>query len=103
MQFLYEKINQFADRTPHPEFIAYGIKHKIYSEKEIEHILLNLGEDRPGRDGSRIAIGQTQSGRFLRVIYVPDVKPESAFVITAYELRGKPLQAYRRRMRRRRT
>jgi|APSaa5957512576_1039674.scaffolds.fasta_scaffold110793_1 hypothetical protein len=42
MQFLYEKINQFADRTPHPEFIAYGIKHKIYSEKEIEEIPFDL-------------------------------------------------------------
>ena len=84
--------------TGYPHIYKHGV-----DEKEIEHILLNLGEDRPGRDGSRIAIGQTQSGRFLRVIYVPDVKPESAFVITAYELRGKPLQAYRRRMRRRRT
>jgi hypothetical protein len=36
----------------------------------------------------------------LRVIYVPDPAPESIFVITAYELRGKPLAAYRRRQRR---
>jgi hypothetical protein len=28
-------------------------------------------EDRAGRDGSRIALGQTESGRYLRVIYVP--------------------------------
>jgi hypothetical protein len=33
----------------------------------------------------------------LRVIYVPDPEPDSIFVITAYELRGKPLIAYRRR------
>ncbi|MCL4523359.1 MAG: DUF4258 domain-containing protein [Acidobacteria bacterium] len=57
------------------------------------------GEDRPGREGSRIAIGQTASGRHLRVVYVPDPEPKSAFVITAYELRGKPLIAYRRRRR----
>jgi transposase len=38
--------------------------------------------------------------RFLRVIYVPDPEPDSIFVITAYELRGKPLTAYRRRQRR---
>jgi hypothetical protein len=35
------------------------------------------------------------------VIYVPDPEPDSVFVITAYELVGKPLKAYRRRGRRR--
>jgi hypothetical protein len=49
----------------------------------------------------RVAIGQIRAGRFLRVIYVPDPEPDSIFVITAYELRGKPLTAYRRRQRRR--
>lgn len=58
------------------------------------------GEDRPGREGSRVAIGKTGSGRHLRIIYVPDPIPESVFVITAYELSGKPLKAYRRRRRR---
>jgi hypothetical protein len=57
-------------------------------------------EDRAGSDGSRVAIGQTRAGRFLRVIYVPDPAPASVFVITAYELRGKPLAAFRRRRRR---
>jgi hypothetical protein len=58
------------------------------------------GEDRPGREGARVAIGQTHAGRYLRVIYVPDPEPDSVFVITAYELKGKPLTAYRRRKRR---
>ena len=40
------------------------------------------------------AIWQTGAGRYLRVIYVPDPDPESVFVITAYELKGKPLAAY---------
>ena len=71
-------------------------------EDEVEDVLTRPGEDRPGRDGSRVVIGQTQSGRYLRVIYVPDPEPESVFVITAYELRGKPLAAYRRRRRKRR-
>ena len=57
-------------------------------------------EDRPGRDGARIAIGRTLGGRYLRVIDVPDREPDQVFVITAYELRGKPLAAFRRRMRR---
>ena len=77
----------------------------IYShdvpESEVEEILSNAGEDRPGQEGARVAIGQTSSGRYLKVIYVPDPEPESVFVITAYELTGKPLLAYRRRQRRR--
>jgi hypothetical protein len=66
----------------------------------VEEVLANPGEDRPGREGSRVAIGQTLGGRLLRVIYVPDPQPNSAFVITAYDLRGKPAFAYRRRRRR---
>lgn len=62
-------------------------------------ILERPGEDRPGNDGSRVALGQTDEGRYLRVIYVADPKPESIFVITAYELTGKTLAAYRRRRR----
>jgi hypothetical protein len=81
-----------------------GLPH-IYNhdvdEDEVEEVLQNPGEDRAGREKSRIAIGQTQAGRYLRVIYVPDAEPDSVFVITAYELKGKPLTAYRRRQRRR--
>ena len=81
-----------------------GLPH-IYdhdvSEDEVEDVLLNPGEDRAGRDNSRIAIGQTRAGRYLRVIYLRDPQPNSVFVITAYELKGKPLTAYRRRQRRR--
>ncbi len=69
------------------------------SEGEVEEVLSCPGEDRPGRDGSRVAIGRTGNGRYLRVIYVPDPEPESVFVITAYDLSGKPLLAYRRRVR----
>ncbi|MDP2991921.1 MAG: hypothetical protein Q8N82_00995 [Deltaproteobacteria bacterium] len=39
------------------------------------------------------------AGRYLRVIYIPDPEPESVFVITAFELTGKPLTAYNRRRR----
>lgn len=73
--------------------------HQV-DEREVEDVLNRPGEDRPGREGSRIAIGQTQAGRYLRVIYVPDPEPDSVFVITAYELQGKSLTAYRRRRRR---
>ena len=72
--------------------------HQV-SEDEVIEVLDEPSEDRAGREGSRVAIGQTASGRYLRVIYVPDPEPDSAFVITAYELIGKPLAAFRRRRR----
>jgi len=69
------------------------------TEHEVIEVLDKPDEDRPGREGSRIALGQTTSGRYLRVIYVPDPEPDGLFVITAYELTGKPLAAFRRRRR----
>jgi hypothetical protein len=73
-------------------------KHGV-SESEVEEVLASAGEDRVGRDGARIAIGRTLSGRLLRVIYVPDPQPDSYFVITGFELLGKAALAYRRRQR----
>jgi hypothetical protein len=75
--------------------------HQV-SEDEVEDILARPMEDRPGRDDSRIAIGQTAAGRYLRVIYVPDPEPNAVFVITAFELGPKALKALRRRRRRKR-
>jgi len=72
--------------------------HQV-SEDEVVEVLDEPGEDRVAREGSRVAIGQTASGRYLRVIYVPDPEPDSVFVLTAYELRGKPLAAFRKRRR----
>lgn len=81
-----------------------GLPH-IYthnvSENEVEEILASPSEDRQGEEGSRVAIGQTEDGRYFRIIYVPDPEPGSVFVITAYDLRGKALTAYRRRKRKR--
>jgi hypothetical protein len=84
-----------------PETNLPHIYHHHVTEDEVEDILSRPGEDRPGQEGSRVAIGQTQEGRYLRVIYVPNHKSDSVFVITAYELRGKPLLAYRKRKKRR--
>jgi len=81
--------------TGEPHIYNHGV-----TEEEVEEVIRRPGEDRRGREGARVAIGQTRAGRFLRVIYVPDPEPESIFVLTAYELRGKPLTAYRRRQRR---
>ena len=82
-----------ATDEPH----IYG--HRI-SEEEAIDVLEAPSEDRPGQDGARVAMGQTHAGRYLRVIYVPE--QNGAFVITAYELTGKSLLAFRRRRRRRR-
>jgi len=85
-----------------PETGMLHIHRHGVREDEAEDVLLNAGEDRPGKEGSRVAIGKTVGGRYLRIIYLPDPDPESVFVITGYELKGKPLAAYRRRRRRRR-
>ncbi len=73
--------------------------HEV-DESEVEDVLAKPLEDRNGAEGSRVAVGQTQAGRYLRVIYVPDPQPDSAFVVTAYELGPKALKALRRRRRR---
>ncbi|OGW13422.1 MAG: hypothetical protein A3G93_01605 [Nitrospinae bacterium RIFCSPLOWO2_12_FULL_45_22] len=90
------KLRFYIDpETSEPHIYRHGV-----DEDEVKDVLRRPGEDRPGCEGSRVAIGQTQGGRYLRVIYVPDPEPDSIFVITAYELKGKPLTAYRRRRRR---
>ena len=73
-------------------------KHNV-TEIEVGEVLAHPGEDRAGSGAARVAIGRTLAGRLLRVIYVPDPEPKSVFVITAYDLRGKPALAYRRRRR----
>jgi hypothetical protein len=83
--------------TGQPHIYGHGV-----TEAEVEWVLRSPGEDIAGRDDSRQALGQTEAGRYLRVIYVPDPEPDSVFVVTAFDLQGKPLQAYRRRQRRRR-
>jgi hypothetical protein len=71
-------------------------EHSV-SEQEVEDVLRDPMQDIRGRDDSRIAIGQTGEGRYLRVIYVPDPVPDSVFVITAYELGSKAKRAIRRK------
>lgn len=63
----------------------------------MEEVLASPGEDRRGTEGARIAVGRTAAGRYLTVIYVPDPEPEGVFVITAYPVEGKALEAYKRR------
>jgi hypothetical protein len=84
----------FDPDTESPHILRHGV-----TESEVEQVLARPAEDRPGREGSRVAIGQTDAGRHLRVIYVPE--RDGAFVVTACELRGKSLAAFKRRRRKR--
>ena len=79
-----------------PHIYDHGV-----TEAEVEQVLRGSGEDLPAARDSRMKLGQTEAGRYLQVIYVPDEDPESVFVITAYEMYGKAKKAYRRRQRRR--
>ena len=89
------RLRFFLDpETNEPHISNHGV-----DEDEVEAILREPGEDRRGSNDSRVAIGKTPAGRYLRVVYVRDLDPDSLFVVTAYELRGKPLTAYQRRQR----
>jgi len=66
----------------------------------VRQVLRRPGEDFAAADNSRMALGQTAAGRHLPIVYVPDAEPGSVFVVTAYDLTGKALHAYRRRRRR---
>ena len=81
-----------------PEIEELHIYRHGVTEHEVADVIENPGEDRSGSEGARVAVGQTKAGRYLRVIYVPE--PGGAFIITGYELKGKPLMAYQRRLRR---
>jgi len=83
--------------TGQPHMTGHGV-----TEEEVREVLVRRGDDFRGRKNSRIRFGQTYAGRYLKVIYVPDEERDSVFVITAYDLRGKALKAFRRRLRRKR-
>jgi hypothetical protein len=81
--------------TDQPHIYEHGV-----SEEEVREVLAGRGDDFRGRKNSRIRFGQTATGRYLKVIYKQDEGTDSAFVITAYEIRDKAKRAFRRRQRR---
>jgi hypothetical protein len=83
--------------TGEPHVRRHGV-----SEAEVADVINRPLEDRAGAEGARVAVGQTRAGRYLRVIYVPDLEPDSVFVITAYELGQKAKRALLRRLRKKR-
>jgi len=82
-----------------------GLPH-IYNhgvtEEEVNYVLRWPGLDYSEGRNARAHLGQTAAGRYLKVVYVPDKVTDSVFVVTAYELRGNALRAYRRAQRRKR-
>ncbi len=83
-----------------PEAGQPHIHNHGVTEEEVRQILARPGLTLDGRRNSRIALGQTSVGRYLKVVYAPSRDEPGIFVITAYELRGKERRAYRRRRRR---
>jgi len=78
-----------------PHFEQHGV-----TEAEVLRVLDTPTENRPGSGDSRILIGRASGGRFIRVVASFDEDGEGVFVITAFEVVGKPLRALRRRMKR---
>lgn len=81
--------------TQQPHILDHGV-----TEEEVRQVMVKRGQDYPADGNSRMKLGQTEAGRYLQIIYSPDEGEDSVFVITAYELTGKSLKAYRRRRRR---
>ena len=83
-----------------PETEPPHIFHHGVSEEEVREVVASPGLVLKGTENSRFALGQTATGRYLKVVYAPRKDGSGIFVITAYQLRGKELRAYRRRRRR---
>ena len=79
-----------------PHIYGHGVR-----ETEVEAVLAHPLENRPGTNDSRVIIGRTSAGRLLKVIIVEDKGGPGIFVVTAYDVVGKALAAFRRRMRKR--
>jgi len=84
--------------TAQPHIYNHGV-----TEAEVRQIPARPGLVLKGSENSRFALGQTEAGRYLKVVHAPRKEGPGIFIITAYELRGKELQAYRRRQRRKRS
>lgn len=72
-------------------------RHQV-TEAEVEDVLAHPLEDIPGRQGARIAYGQTSNGRWLRVIYREKGDPPFIQVLTAFDPGRKVVRALRRRL-----
>lgn len=80
-----------APDTGRQRAYGYGV-----SEDEVNEVLRGPGEDVPAANHSRIKVGRTSAGRYLRVIYLPDADGASVLAFNAYDLKDKE-KADRRR------
>jgi hypothetical protein len=82
-----------------------GLPH-IYNrgvrEEEVRQVLTRPVVNLPAERNARTILGQTPTGRCLKVVLVPDEGAASGFVVAAYELRGRGLKAFRRLRKRKR-
>jgi len=86
------KVTDFDWDETNLEHIA---RHRVLPE-EAEEVLLSDCEVAPAIEGCKLAIGQTEAGRYLLIVFRE--KPGSAVrVITARELTERQKRAYRRR------
>jgi hypothetical protein len=83
--------------TSTPILAIHTFTITTFYESEVEQVINGPREDLPAKNGARMKLGQSASGRYLQVNYVPDEDRLGVFIITAYELRGKALTAFRRR------
>jgi uncharacterized DUF497 family protein len=81
--------------TGEPHIYNHGV-----DEDEVQDILEKPVYDSAARNDARAARGQTQARRYVEVIYTRDPQPDSVFVITAREMRGKELKTFKRLRRR---
>jgi hypothetical protein len=81
--------------------LAHCDREHGVSELEVFEILTRPGERFRRRDGTLVADGQTNAGRYLRVVYREYLDEDYRFVITAYDLTGRAKRSYRRRRKRR--
>jgi len=79
-----------------PHIEQHGI-----STSEVLEVLRGSSYHGPGREGTRVAEGQTLNGRYIRVIYKESEVDGLLVVITASDLTGNAKTAFRRRKRRR--
>lgn len=81
--------------TDLPHIFDHGV-----TAEEVRQVLSRTGEELPGSGRSRIRLGQTEAGRHLQVVYLPDAVGDGAFVVTAFDLTPKAQRSFRKRQRR---
>jgi hypothetical protein len=78
------------------------IWHHNVTEPEVAQAMIDPLETVKGRGTSKIAIGQTRAGRYLKIIYSPDEIGDGMFVVTAFDVPPRQIRALMKRIRRRR-